>query len=132
MDCIGHGSISGVLNNPDINTFVEISKNYNGTGDVQLYSAAPVSLLNPGSANPNPQVGNGYTFCVPPDSYTLTRYEGATPVESPTAVATQSITVVPPPLPVPSSSPTPCPTTCQDAGSSTCPGVCGNTSATPF
>lgn len=132
MDCIGHGSISGVLNNPDINTFVEISKNYNGTGDVQLYSAAPVSLLNPGSGNPNPQVGNGYTFCVPPDSYTLTRYEGATPVESPTAVATQSITVVPPPLPVPSSSPTPCPTTCQDAGSSTCPGVCSNTSATPF
>ncbi|MFZ1887121.1 MAG: hypothetical protein WAU33_03765 [Candidatus Binataceae bacterium] len=132
MDCIGHGSISGVLNNPDINTFVEISKNYNGTGEVQLYSAAPVSLLNPGSGNPDPLIGNGYTFCVPPDSYTLTRYEGATPVESPVAVATQSITVVPPPLPVPSSSPTPCPTTCQDAGSSTCPGVCSNTSATPF
>lgn len=130
MDCIGHGSITGILNNPDVNTFTEISKNYDGTGDVQLYSAAPVSLLNPASGNP--LVGNGYTFCVPPDSYTLTRYEGATPVESPTGVATQSITVVPPPLPVPSSSPTPCPTTCQDAGSSTCPGICSNTTALPF
>ena len=125
MDCVGHGSITGILSNPDINTFVEISKN-----DVQLYSAAPVSLLNPASGNP--LVGNGYSFCVPPDAYTLTRYEGATPVETPTPVASQPITVVPPPLPVPSSSPTPCPTTCQDAGSGTCPGVCSNTSAQPF
>ena len=131
MDCVGHGSITGILNNPDINTFVEISKNYNSTGDVQLYSAAPVSLLNPGSGTPNPPIGNGYSFCVPPDSYTLTRYEGATPVELPTPTAVQTITVIPPPPPAPSSTPTPCPSTCKDSIAG-CPGVCQNTSAQPF
>ncbi|MHB8392520.1 MAG: hypothetical protein ACYDBH_23550, partial [Acidobacteriaceae bacterium] len=132
MDCVGHGSITGILSSPDVNTFVEVSKNYNNTGDVQLYSAAPVSLLNPGSGSPNPLVGNGYSFCVPPDTYTLTRYEGVTPVETPSAGPSQAITVIPPPLPVPSSTPTPCPTTCQDAGAGTCPGICGNTPAQPF
>jgi hypothetical protein len=135
MDCVGHGSITGVLNNPDINTFVEISKNYNNTGDVQLYSASPVSMLNPGTGEANPPIGNGYSFCVPPDQYTLTRYEGATPAQSPgptpvpTAVST--ITVIPPPLPSPSSSPSPCPSICKDSIAG-CPGVCSNTTAQPF
>ena len=130
MDCVGHGSITGILDSPDIDTFVEISKNYNNTGDVQLFSAAPVSLLDPGSSPDNPPVGNGYSFCVPPDDYSLTRYEGATPVKTPIPdpEPTQTITVMPP---QPTSSPSPCPSTCDDSITG-CPGVCRNTAANPL
>ena len=134
MDCAGHGSITGQLNNPDINTFVEISRNWNNTGDVQLFSAAPVSLiLPPSGAESNPPVGNGYSMCVPPDStpYTLTRYEGATPIETPVPGASQPITVNGPPVPEPSSTPSPCPSTCEDANGN-CPRICQNTTASPL
>ncbi|MGH7781754.1 MAG: hypothetical protein ACREQR_18210 [Candidatus Binataceae bacterium] len=134
MDCVGHGSITGLLNNPDINTFVEISKNGDGNGDVQLFSAAPVSLIDPtGSTDTSPLIGNGYSFCVPPGDYDLTRYKGATPIESPvpTPGPTQAITVLPPPIPVPSASPSPCPSTCEDVDGS-CPRICTNTAANPL
>jgi len=132
MDCVGHGSITGLLNNPDINTFVELSKNYDqtSTGDVQLLSAVPVSLIAPGGGTTNPPVGNGYSFCVPPDNYSLTRYEGATPVESPSPIGTPTPIAVAPPQPT--GSPSPCPSTCEDSNNKACPGICGNTSANPL
>ncbi len=127
MECVGHGSITGALDNPDINTYVEVSKN-----NVQLMSAAPVNLLVPiPGASPSATIGNGYSFCIPPDSYQLTRYEsvpGETPYSTPSPVATQSITVM---APVPTSSPSPCPSTCEDAVAG-CPSACGNTVAPAF
>jgi len=106
LECIGHGSITGSVINPDSGTEIELSKD-----DVQLMSAAP------GPLPPAPNPGNGYTFCVPPDTYTLQRLEFGTPVGTPAT----SI-----PTAVPSSTSSPCPSICQNPDK-TCPGLCSNT-----
>jgi hypothetical protein len=74
---------------------------------------------------------NRYTLCVPPDTYTLARFEQASP--SPSAAATP---VAMQPVVVPQAAPTssPCPSTCSDSDTSgaPCPGLCNNTEAQSF
>jgi hypothetical protein len=113
MDCTGHASISGTATNPDSGTTIELSKN-----NVKLMQAAV------GPATPAPSVGNTYSFCVPPDSYSLQRLEQGVPVPG----ASASIAALP--TPVPTS--TPCPTTCFNADNVTCPGLCGTTIVPPL
>ena len=106
LECIGHGSITGTVANPDSGTQVELSKD-----GVQLMPATP------GPLPPAPHPGNQYSFCVPPDTYTLQRLEFGVPEGTPAT----SI-----PTAVPSSTASPCPSICANPGG-TCPGLCINT-----
>jgi hypothetical protein len=110
MDCLGHGSITGTVINPDSGTTVELSKS-----GVRLMQSAV------GPATPAPSVGNTYAFCVPPDdNYSLQRLEQGVPAGPMTTAAA---------IPSPAATGTPCPTTCFNSDSTTaspsCPGLCG-------
>jgi hypothetical protein len=132
MNCVGHGSISGSVANPDLGTSVEVEK--------LDPSMLPVQILGtgPGFFSSNvPGVGGNtnYALCVPPDDYQLQRFEvpsqmvGA-PSATPTPVGSpQSIMV-----PVPAATSSPCPSTCSsnDTGIGPCPGICQNTPAGPL
>jgi hypothetical protein len=124
MNCVGHGSVSGTVQNPDLNTTIVAEKDgvqITGTSAGLLSSTIPVN--------------NQYTLCVPPDDYTLQRFE---------AVPTSSATTSPTPLPVgtpqpvmvpqPASTSSPCPSSCSNSNSGVepCPGLCNATAANPL
>jgi hypothetical protein len=107
MDCVGHGSIAGTAaNNPDSGTTIELSK-----GGVAITDAA-VALLAPTAT-----ASAGYSFCIPPDSYSLQRFEQGAPAGATVAVG---------PMATPMATDSPCPSTCFN-GSGTCPGICSTT-----
>lgn len=109
LNCVGHGSVSGSVSNPDLQTTIEVSKN-----NVQLFGTQP-GLLDSG-------INTNYSFCLPPDSYTLQREEDGSPVGLPQAVTVAQ----------PSPTSTPCPSTCFGNSSSSCPGECTNQVLNPF
>ena len=98
MNCVGHGSVSGMASLFDQNTTIVLSK-----GGVQLMQ----SLVGPSGV---------YNFCAPADTYTLQRFESGTPVASST---TKTLTA-------PSLIPTPCSTICNTGTPNTC-FLCANT-----
>jgi len=108
MECSGHGSIVGIVSvpTPDSGTAVELIKD-----GVEL-TQAPV-----GPPTPAPSVGNTYSFCAPPDTYTVQRLEQGVAMGTPANVGMMG-------TPIPIS--TPCPSTCF-SGAGTCPGICANT-----
>jgi hypothetical protein len=107
MDCVGHGSIAGTAaNNPDSGTTIELSK-----GGVAITDTA-VALLAPTAT-----ASAGYSFCIPPDSYSLQRFEQGAPAGATVAVG---------PMATPMPTDSPCPSTCFN-GSGTCPGICSTT-----
>ena len=107
MDCVGHGTIAGIAaNNPNSGTTIELSK-----GGVAITDAA-VALLAPTAT-----ASAGYSFCIPPDSYSLQRFEQG-------AAAGTSVAVGP--MATPMATDSPCPSTCFN-GSGTCPGICSTT-----
>jgi hypothetical protein len=124
INCVGHGSVSGTVQNPDLGTTVEAEKQ-----GVQIAGTSPGLFSSIGPSN------NQYTLCVPPDSYTLQRFEAA-----PTSSATTSPTPIPvgTPQPVmvpqPGATSSPCPSTCSNSnsGPQPCPGICNATSASPL
>ena len=131
MNCVGHGSIIGTVQNPDIGTSVEVEK-------LDPTNNLPVQILgtSPALFSSNPPTNNAYTLCVPPDSYLLQRFElppstpGASPSSTPTpAGAAQAIMV-----PAPASTSSPCPSTCSNSDLTTfpCPGICAATNANPL
>ncbi len=104
LDCAGHGSVSGqVAVTPDSGTTVVLSKD-----NVQLMQS-PVGQSSTTS-------GGQFSFCAPPDSYTIQRYEDGAPASAPTTVTLAS--------PEPTSSP--CPGICGFANGE-CAGICNNT-----
>jgi hypothetical protein len=130
MNCTGHGSISGTVQNPDTGTSVVVEKLDPPP------SSTPVQILatSPALFSSNTPSNNAYTLCVPPDNYELQRFEapviGTAPTATPTAVGSpQSIAV-----PVPASTSSPCPSTCSNTntGPAPCPGRCNSTAASPL
>lgn len=134
MDCVGHGSITGIVQNPDTGTYVEVEKQ-----GVQILGTTP-GLLSSNSPN-NTQ----YTLCVPPDDYTIQRFDAApTPVGEPTVIGSDTPTPIATPIPGPSqaitvpqpaSTSSPCPSSCSnnsDSASGPCPGICTGTLASPL
>jgi hypothetical protein len=130
MDCVGHGSISGAVQNPDIGTSIEVEKVASNGSPVQILGTSPglFSSLSPSN--------NAYSLCVPPDNYLLQRFElaaatpAATPGPTPVAVGgPQSINV-----PAPVSTSSPCPSSCSnnDIANFPCPGICGANNANPL
>ena len=124
MSCVGHGSITGTVTNPDLNTTVELEKD-----GVQILGTAPGLFASNSPSN------TSYSLCVPPDSYTLQRFE-AVPVSSSTATATPVAIGTPQPLAVasPMATSSPCPSTCSNTDTSVepCPGECNSTAAQPL
>jgi Domain of unknown function (DUF4382) len=130
MTCAGHGTISGLANSPrpDSNTLVLLFQLV-GADEVQLTS----STVGPvGGA-----YATQYSFCVPPGTYQVQRFEVAQP--TPTAVGpVQSVVVPTPPpaspavtpFPTPAATPTACPLCVNPSGQ--CPGNCSATQVGPL
>jgi hypothetical protein len=108
LNCVGHGNLSGIAaDNPTNNTTIELSKN-----GVALTSSS-VTIASPAATASAP-----YNFCIPPDQYTLQRFENGSPVGA---------TVTASPMASPAATTSPCPSTCWNDNSGTCPGVCQST-----
>jgi hypothetical protein len=129
MNCAGHGSVSGTVQNPDTGTSIEVEKLDPTNTPVQVLGT---SLALFSSTSPS---NNAYTLCVPPDTYAVQRFEAA-PASSATASApsipvgiAQSVLV-----PQPDATSSPCPSTCSNtnSGNAPCPGVCNATLASPL
>jgi hypothetical protein len=114
MECTGHGSIAGFTINPNTGTTVALSKN--GV----ILETAPGGVPQPA---PTVSQSNVYSFCAPPDTYSVQRYqqEGNPPTPVPIGTATAVG-----PMAAPQATSTPCPSTCFSS-SGTCPGICGAT-----
>jgi hypothetical protein len=144
IECMGHGSITGTVANPDLGTSVVLEKldpdGPYGDNEVQLTSSIVRNV---------PDVGNSatsnYSFCAPADiaPYQVQKFElvptpvaSMTPeaIPSPSAVSTPASVTIPTPPPAGgSATPTPtpaltCPTTCSYP-SGQCPGICINVGA---
>jgi hypothetical protein len=135
IECVGHGSITGSVTNPNLGTSVALEKlDPDGPIDdneVQITS----SMVQNQAPNPNPS--SNYAFCTPADTYQLQRFQVPMPEPSvvPSAAPSPapdgspvSVTIPPPPLIDPSATPTPnvkCPTICSNPDGS-CPGLCNN------
>jgi len=100
MDCLGHGSVSGMASTFDQNTTIVLSKL-----GVQLMQ----SQVGPGGV---------FNFCAPPDpaKYSLQRFENGTLISSVPMVTLNS----------PSLIPTPCSSICNTGTPNTC-FLCANT-----
>jgi hypothetical protein len=122
MVCTGHGSVAGITANPNTGTTVALSKN------------GVILTTSPGGVPyPAPSPSNTYSFCAPPDLYSVQRFEQHVdpidslptplPVGTPTAVGAMA---------TPQATSTPCPSTCfsgmtDSSGNQLCPGICGAT-----
>lgn len=129
MNCVGHGSITGTVANPDLGTTVEVEKLDPSSNAVQILGTSA------GLFSANVPRNNAYTLCIPPDSYELQRFEAPSPEPGiptpiPTAIGSPQNVVVPVPAPTLS----PCPSTCSNssAGAQPCPGFCAGTAAGPL
>jgi hypothetical protein len=134
IDCIGHGSVTGIVGNANLGTSVVLSKQDTYSGDF-------VAITNTLVQNqlPNLTPSNNYSFCAPADTYQVQEWQlptpdaNATPSSSPTASPvpdTAAIVMIPLPPSAGGPSPTPtpairCPTTCENPDG-TCPGICSN------
>jgi hypothetical protein len=107
MECVGHGSISGIAaNNPNSGTTIGLTKNGVAITDSAVALLAPTATASA-----------SYSFCIPPDSYSLQRFAQGTPVGTTAAVG---------PMATPEPTNSPCPSTCF-SGSGICPGICAGT-----
>jgi hypothetical protein len=110
----GHGSLSGTAVGSDQNTTIALFKTPPGGSPVALMTTTVAPQLDGlGQLNPN---ANQFSFCAPADTYTIERFQSATPVHGP----------IPVPLPVPAAQSTPCPSVCGSSFA-TCPAPCANT-----
>ena len=141
MDCVGHGSITGTVQNPDSGT-TSRWKSWIRWQIKKSRSSEP----RPDCSLPAIPDGNAqYTLCVPPDNYVLQRFETlptatpgatmsgtaiATPIPTPTRSAPAQAMMVP----QPGATSSPCPSSCSnsDSASGPCPGICTGTSASPL
>jgi hypothetical protein len=119
VSCLGHGTISGLANTPpaDAGTHVRLFQPM-GAALVQLMDTTIGLTLYP----------NQYSFCAPPNTYEVQRFEQAGPLASPSPVGAATMVVVGTPAPAPTPVSTPCPL-CQSSATGLCPGNCSATDA---
>jgi hypothetical protein len=135
ITCVGHGSITGSVANPNLGESVVLEKaDPDGPpmdNEVQITN----SIVQ--NQPPNPNASSNYSFCAPADTYELQKFEtfptpeaSAIPSAAPTASPVDPPVSVTIPLPPNAGSPTPtpaikCPTNCSHPDG-TCPGICNN------
>ena len=84
MPCVGHGSVQGIVQSPDQNTLVVVSKDDGFGNQVDISSIqVPIQVASP---MPTPN----FSICEPADTYTFTHYE-AQPTGSPSPVVDGSV-----------------------------------------
>jgi hypothetical protein len=108
LSCVGHASLTGgIAVAADPGTTVRLSKTDGNNNSVQLMESQVVlSGTDAGQ----------FSFCAPPDTYTIQRYKSGAPMSLPTSVT----------LAAPAPTSTQCPRICGFANGS-CPGVCSDT-----
>ena len=108
--CVGHGSASGMVNNPTGYTTVVVGK-------TDQTAMPPVDVLIESVPAVPPGVVNAghYALCAPAGTYTLNHYENGQPTGSSTPVVLPTPIAVPTASPSPGASPTPCPSICDNA-----------------
>jgi len=139
ITCVGHGSITGMVANPNLGESVVLEK---------LDLAPPMMDDNPEvqitntivqNQPPNPGASSNYSFCAPADTYELQKAElvpapvssvvpSAAPTASPVGAPVSVTIPLPPNAGGASPTPTPalkCPTNCSHPDG-TCPGICNN------
>lgn len=128
VGCLGHGTIAGVANSSDAGTHVRLfqSPSSGSPNLVQLMDSTVGSTVAAPTSGATPAYPNQYSFCAPPNTYTIQRFEETSATASP--VGTPTMIVVPPPSPVATSSPCPL---CENAAKA-CPGNCSATMASPL
>lgn len=140
ITCVGHGSITGSVANPNLGNSVVLEKidpdppSMDDNNEVQITN----SMVQNQPGGPNPPTSN-YAFCAPADTYQVQELQLPTPVSGVTPIAAASpspvpgsvanVTIPPPPT-AGGASPTPtpaikCPTNCSYP-SGACPGICNN------
>jgi len=139
ISCVGHGSITGSVANPNLGSSVVLEKidpdppPMDDTDEVQITN----SLVQ--NQPPNLTASSNYSFCAPADTYQVEEFQLPAPTQSETPIAAASpspvpdsfaTVVIPPPPTAGGSSPTPtpalkCPTNCSFPGGG-CPGICNN------
>jgi hypothetical protein len=126
VPCLGHGTIAGVALNSDSGTHVRLFQNGVQLMDTRVGTTVPV----PGATS-TPAFPNQYSFCappnMPPNTYTVQRFEQTGPSAIASAGPTQAINV---PTPAPTTTSGPCPL-CQNQNNQ-CPGNCKATTASPL
>jgi hypothetical protein len=121
VTCLGHGTIAGVANFSDANTHVRLYQNNVQLMDSTVGSTVPV----PGSTA-TASYPNQYSFCAPPNTYTVQRFEVTSGVANPVGPA-QTVVV---PVPTPFATASACPV-CANSGG-LCTGNCAATTASPL
>jgi hypothetical protein len=111
VTCLGHGTIAGVATSADSATSVRLFQPAGGATPVQLMESSVGQTLYP----------NQYSFCAPPNTYIVQRFQQNGPSASPSPGAAQTV-VVPTPAATATS---PCPVCANPAGQ--CPGNCSAT-----
>ncbi len=136
ITCVGHGSITGSVANPNLGELVVLEKaDPDGPpmdNEVQITNSIVQNQPQP----PNSPTSR-YAFCAPADTYELQKFEtfptpaaSVIPSAAPTPTAVDTPVSVTIPLPPNAGSPTPtpalkCPTNCSHPDG-TCPGICNN------
>ncbi len=162
INCVGHGSLTGTVMNPNLGTSVVVEKLDPDApaGDNAVQVATSLVQNQP----PNQSPSSNYAFCVPADTYQLQKFQLAVPDPSTTPIAPTptpaptgdpvSVTIPAPPLLHSSLTPTPSPTpttsgsqtptpsatptqkvTCPTTCSNpdgSCPGICNNFPVQPL
>jgi hypothetical protein len=111
VNCLGHGTIAGVATSPDLFTHVRLFQD-----NVILMDSTVGQTLYP----------TEYSFCTPPNTYTVQRFEEVGNVANPVGPPQQVIVQTP----EPTVTSTPCPLCTNEEGA--CPGNCSATGANPL
>jgi hypothetical protein len=119
VSCLGHGTIAGVANSSDGGTHVRLFQS-----GVQLMDSTVGSTVPVPGATSTPAFPNQYSFCAPPNTYTVQRFEETAATTVP--VGPSPSIVVPTPAPTAG----PCPLCANPTGQ--CPGNCSATNASPL
>ena len=131
VSCLGHGTIAGVANSSDAGTHVRLFQNA-----VQLMDSAVGSIVPVPGSTATAAYPNQYSFCAPPNTYEIQRFEETASTAVPVGTATTVVVPTPGPPPVfsptpgPVVTPTPCPV-CENP-SGQCPGNCSATNVSPL
>jgi hypothetical protein len=136
ITCVGHGSITGSVANPNLGASVVLEKLDPDGPPMDNEVQITTSIVQ--NQAPNPNASNNFSFCAPADTYEVQKLQipmptaSVVPSSAPTASPEGTPTAVTIPLPPPAGNPTPtpalkCPTNCSHTDG-TCPGICNNAS----
>jgi hypothetical protein len=133
VNCMGHGTIFGSAVSSDAGTQMRLSQVVPSPAatSVQLVNSNVGNSVPVPGASSTPEYPNQFSFCAPPGSYIVQRFQQSGPSSTPSPAGAATPITVLPPSPVPSSTASPC-ALCELATPGQCPSNCSATSAGTF